>query len=88
MSCKPMTPEIRLILDKKFGHLFPNEEPKMKLGKTKSGQIEPIDNVDLFSHCSNGMTSCCESHYFDVVEPILTTHGISTFTYTWMDSDS
>jgi len=59
----------------------------MKLGKTKAGRIEPLDNELMFQHCANGMTEVCEPHYFDVVEPLLTIHGISNYEYTWQEED-
>lgn len=56
----------------------------IKLGKTRSGQIEPLSRDALFSHCAGGMISVEESHYFDVVEPLLIIHGVDSFEYDWV----
>ena len=58
----------------------------MKLGKTKNGQIEPLDNEALFLHCANGMASVDEGHYYETVEPLLIIHGIVLFECTWIQT--
>ena len=58
----------------------------MKLGKTKNGQIEPLDNEALFLHCANGMASVDEGHYYETVEPLLIIHGIVLFECTWIQA--
>lgn len=58
----------------------------MKLDKTKTGEIYPVDNVHLFQHCADGMISVSEQKFTDSVLPLLIIHGVKymDLQYMWV----